>query len=208
MLSTGAFNAFLKTLEEPPPHVKFMFATTEAQKVPVTIRSRCQRYDFRLIPQVAIAARIDEILKAEKVTADESTVALVAREAAGSMRDALTLLDQLIAFGGGDLVGEDVARQLGIASRSLVEATATAILDGDAPLVLQSVGQGRQSRRRSHALHSANCCSSFGILWSFAWDKPTTPWSSWSATNSTTHERSRKRRIHWKCSACLPAFQS
>src|SRR5687767_8566282 len=114
MLSTGAFNAFLKTLEEPPPHVKFIFATTESHKVPITIRSRCQRYDFRLIPQAVVSGKIRDILGTEGIRADDAAVAMVAREAAGSMRDALTLLDQIVALGGNDLRGEEVARALGI----------------------------------------------------------------------------------------------
>src|SRR5690349_2722356 len=117
MLSTGAFNAFLKTLEEPPPHVKFIFATTESHKVPVTIRSRCQRYDFRLIPQPVIVERIRQILKAEQIEADDEAYAIVAREAAGSMRDALTLLDQVVAFSGSTLLGREVSEKLGIADR-------------------------------------------------------------------------------------------
>lgn len=139
MLSTGAFNAFLKTLEEPPPHVKFIFATTESHKVPVTIKSRCQRYDFRLIPQTVIADGVRKILDAEKIDADDDVVALVAREAAGSMRDALTLLDQLVAFGGEKLVGEEVSRYLGVAARALVHDTAGAILTGDPRSVLVRV---------------------------------------------------------------------
>jgi DNA polymerase-3 subunit gamma/tau len=139
MLSTGAFNAFLKTLEEPPPHVKFIFATTEAHKVPVTIRSRCQRYDFRLIPQSVVAARVREILAAERIDADDATIAIVAREAAGSMRDALTLLDQIVAFGGEALRGEEVARSLGLADRKLVREACAALLDGDAAAALRVV---------------------------------------------------------------------
>lgn len=139
MLSTGAFNAFLKTLEEPPAHVKFIFATTESHKVPITIRSRCQRYDFRLIPQAVIADRVKTILGDEGITADDETVALVAREAAGSMRDALTLLDQLVAFGGDSLLGEEVARTLGIAGRTNVHGAARACLEGDAAAVLRAV---------------------------------------------------------------------
>ena len=141
MLSTGAFNAFLKTLEEPPPHVKFIFATTEIHKVPITIRSRCQRYDFRLIPQAIVAQRVKEILKAEEVTADEQAVAIVARESAGSMRDALTLLDQLVAFGGKHLVGEEVAQTLGIAARNGVINTAHALLTGDPAACISAVDQ-------------------------------------------------------------------
>jgi DNA polymerase-3 subunit gamma/tau len=130
MLSQGAFNAFLKTLEEPPPHVKFVFATTESHKVPITIRSRCQRYDFRLIPQAVVAARVREILAKESLEADEAAVAIVAREAAGSMRDALTLLDQIVAFAGTKLVGEEVARVLGIADRDLLHRAAASVLEG------------------------------------------------------------------------------
>ncbi|MEM7446908.1 MAG: DNA polymerase III subunit gamma/tau [Myxococcota bacterium] len=130
MLSTGAFNALLKTLEEPPPHVKFIFATTENHKVPITIRSRCQSYDFRLIPQAVIAQRVQEILLAEELQADEAALQIVAREAAGSMRDALTLLDQIVAFSGSTLMGDDVSRALGIASRTHVHDIARALLEG------------------------------------------------------------------------------
>ncbi len=139
MLSTGAFNAFLKTLEEPPPHVKFVFATTESHKVPITIRSRCQRYDFRLIPQSTIAARVSHILSLESLKADDEAVAIVAREAAGSMRDALTLLDQLLAFGGDALRGKEVAATLGIAGREQLQAAARAIVQGDGAMVLGAV---------------------------------------------------------------------
>src|SRR6187401_1989944 len=107
MLSNAAWNAFLKTLEEPPPHVTFIFATTEVHKVPVTILSRCQRYDFKLISAQAVAARVRYVLGEEKIEADDAAVSIVAREAAGSMRDAMSLLDQLIAWGGDQLVGND-----------------------------------------------------------------------------------------------------
>jgi len=139
MLSQGAFNAFLKTLEEPPPHVKFIFATTESHKVPVTIRSRCQRYDFRLIPQGIIADRVRHILGAEGVSADDVAVSMVAREAAGSMRDALTLLDQIVAFGGEKLRGKAVAEHLGIANRDLVHQVVRTVLEGDARGVIEAV---------------------------------------------------------------------
>jgi DNA polymerase-3 subunit gamma/tau len=121
MLSAGAFNAFLKTLEEPPDHVKFIFATTESHKVPVTIRSRCQQYDFRLIPHRLIAERVRSILDAETLSADDEAISVVAREAAGSMRDALTLLDQLVAISDDRITADTVAASLGIAAR---EATA------------------------------------------------------------------------------------
>ncbi len=139
MLSTGAFNAFLKTLEEPPAHVKFIFATTEAHKVPVTIRSRCQRYDFRLIPQSVIAERVKEILDKEGIEADEPAVTLVSREAAGSMRDALTLLDQVLAFSSGKLLGKKVAEELGLADREHVHALHEAVLQGDGKAALEVI---------------------------------------------------------------------
>ena len=105
MLSNAAWNAFLKTLEEPPPHVKFIFATTEVHKVPVTILSRCQRYDFKLIATQTIAKRLREVLTQEKLEAEDAAIAVLAREAAGSMRDAMSLLDQVIAYGGAKLTG-------------------------------------------------------------------------------------------------------
>src|SRR6266704_2771100 len=120
MLSNAAWNAFLKTLEEPPPHVKFIFATTEVQKVPVTILSRCQRYDFKLISAKMIADRLRYVLGQEKIEADDAAIAIVAREAAGSMRDAMSLLDQVIAWSGERLVADDVARVLGVASRTVL----------------------------------------------------------------------------------------
>jgi len=106
MLSLGAFNALLKTLEEPPPHVKFILATTEAHRVPATIQSRCQRYDFRSIGADTIVTKLREILTAENVQAADAVLRRVARLAAGSMRDALSLLDQLMAFGGASLTLE------------------------------------------------------------------------------------------------------
>jgi DNA polymerase-3 subunit gamma/tau len=132
MLSTAAWNAFLKTLEEPPPHVKFIFATTEVHKVPVTILSRCQRYDFKLIPTQTIAKRLEQVLGQEKIEADGGAVQVLAREAAGSMRDAMSLLDQVIAFSGAKLTGEDVARVLGVADRKILHELATALVGGDA----------------------------------------------------------------------------
>src|SRR5262245_27463791 len=106
MLSQSAWNAFLKTLEEPPPHVKFIFATTEVQKVPVTILSRVQKFDFKLIPTQLIAKRLRHVLATEKVPADDAAIAVLAREAAGSMRDAMSLLDQVIAWNDQKLDGD------------------------------------------------------------------------------------------------------
>ncbi|HMJ54260.1 MAG TPA: DNA polymerase III subunit gamma/tau [Polyangiaceae bacterium] len=132
MLSQNAWNAFLKTLEEPPPHVKFIFATTEVHKVPVTILSRCQRYDFKLIPTQLIAKRLRHVLTAEKIEADDAAVTLIAREGAGSLRDAMSLLDQAIAWGGDKLVGTEVSRVLGVAARSVIHEIAKGLLSGDA----------------------------------------------------------------------------
>ncbi len=139
MLSNAAWNAFLKTLEEPPPHVKFIFATTEVHKVPVTILSRCQRYDFKLVSAKTLAKHIDEVLAAEKIVAEESAVSVVAREAAGSVRDAMSLLDQVIAFSGDKVSGEDVARVLGVADRQVLHQLTSAILAGDAASALTTI---------------------------------------------------------------------
>ncbi|MGB5681420.1 MAG: DNA polymerase III subunit gamma/tau [Polyangiales bacterium] len=139
MLSAGAFNAFLKTLEEPPDHVKFIFATTESHKVPVTIRSRCQQYDFRLIPHRLIAERVGWILDAEGLSADDEAISVVAREAAGSMRDALTLLDQLVAISDDRITADTVAASLGIAAREALYDVARAVLEGDGARVIHAV---------------------------------------------------------------------
>ena len=139
MLSAGAFNAFLKTLEEPPDHVKFIFATTESHKVPVTIRSRCQQYDFRLIPHRLIAERVRGILEAEALSADDEAISVVAREAAGSMRDALTLLDQLVAISDDRITADTVAASLGIAAREALYDVAGAVLQGDGAAVIKAI---------------------------------------------------------------------
>lgn len=143
MLSTAAWNAFLKTLEEPPPHVKFIFATTEVHKVPVTILSRCQRYDFKLIEAQTIAARLRWVLDQEKVSADDAALKIIAREAAGSMRDAMSLLDQVIAWVGveGDrLTAEGVAKVLGVAESTVLHRLAEGVLTGDAAACVRIVG--------------------------------------------------------------------
>jgi DNA polymerase-3 subunit gamma/tau len=138
MLSTSAFNALLKTLEEPPAHVVFIFATTEAHKIPTTILSRCQRYDFKLIPTAALTSHLEGILAAESIPAEPEAVRLVAREAAGSVRDALSLLDQVIAYIGEATLTADVASEvLGIADRRLLLEMAAAVLDHDAGAALR-----------------------------------------------------------------------
>ncbi len=139
MLTTSAFNALLKTLEEPPAHVKFVFATTEPHKIPVTILSRCQRYDFRLIPTARIQARLQEITSGEGVDAEPAALSLLAREAEGSMRDALSLLDQALAFNAERLEASEVARLLGVADRQLLLQISGALLGGDAAAALRAV---------------------------------------------------------------------
>src|SRR6202790_4836150 len=120
-LTDSAFNALLKTLEEPPPHVKFILATTEPQKMPETILSRLQRYDFRRIPFTVILARLRELAGREGIETDEAALVLLAREAGGSMRDAERMLETAIATGASGKVTEaEVAASLGVASRTTV----------------------------------------------------------------------------------------
>jgi DNA polymerase-3 subunit gamma/tau len=130
-LTRDAFNALLKTLEEPPPHVKFIFATTDVQKVPATILSRCQRFDFAGISTSRIVERLREVVSAEGAEADDEALELIARRAAHSMRDAQSLLDQCLAFGGPRLTAERVRQLLGIADDDLVAELAAAVLAKD-----------------------------------------------------------------------------
>lgn len=136
MLSTGAFNALLKTLEEPPDHVKFILATTEVQKVPATIQSRCQRFNFRNIPPDAIARRLREIAAAEGAAAEDVVVQRVARLAAGSMRDALSILDQLLSVSPQRLDAKLLDELLPPAQDEQVFALLQHAADGDVPRVL------------------------------------------------------------------------
>jgi DNA polymerase-3 subunit gamma/tau len=139
MLTTSAFNALLKTLEEPPDHVKFVFATTEAHKIPITILSRCQRYDFRLVHASLIRQRLAEIVASEDVACDDVALSLLAREAQGSMRDALSLLDQALAFNAEHLKGQEVARLLGAADRQSLLEISRALLSQDPAAALRAV---------------------------------------------------------------------
>ena len=141
MLSTGAFNALLKTLEEPPEHVKFFFATTEPNKIPITVLSRCQRYDFAGITPDQIAETLGEICQREGVKADDDALRTIARRASGSMRDAQSLLEQLLSFGGERLTADLVHQQLGIASDERTLDLLDALADRDAAKVLDIVDQ-------------------------------------------------------------------
>jgi DNA polymerase III subunit gamma/tau len=137
MLSKNAFNALLKTLEEPPGDVKFIFATTEIHKVPITVLSRCQRFSLRRVPVELLIEHYGKIAAAEGVSAEPAAVALIARAADGSVRDGLSLLDQAIALGGG-AIGEGAVREmLGVADRGLVFDVLEAVLKGDAPDALR-----------------------------------------------------------------------
>jgi DNA polymerase III subunit gamma/tau len=150
-LTDQAFNALLKTLEEPPPHVKFILATTEPQKVPETILSRLQRYDFRRIPFTIILARLKELSGREGIGVDEAALSLLAREAGGSMRDAERMLETAIASLDGKVGESEVASILGVASRSRVFELTGAILNKDASSALTAV---RELHRRGANLES------------------------------------------------------
>jgi DNA polymerase-3 subunit gamma/tau len=136
MLSTGAFNALLKTLEEPPPHVKFFFATTEPNKIPITVLSRCQKYDFAGITPESIVTSLGEICARENVEADPEALQVVARRASGSMRDAQSLLEQLLASGHAKLTVEIVHGLLGTASDERLLDMVDALADHDAAAAL------------------------------------------------------------------------
>jgi len=153
MLSGHSFNALLKTLEEPPPHVKFVLATTDPQKLPITILSRCLRFSLtRLLPD-QICAHLDKILQAESIEAEESAIMRIARAADGSMRDGLSLLDQAIAYGGGSLKDADVASMLGSIDHEHVAAIITALSNSDANALMDIVQDlVRQSRNLEAAL--------------------------------------------------------
>lgn len=131
MLSTEAFNALLKTLEEPPAHVKFFFATTEMHKVPMTVQSRCQRFELRKISTKEIVSCLEKIVQAEKITADDKTLFALAREADGSLRDAQCLLDQLISFSAGELKYEGAMDIMGWVGRDVVLKFVSFLREGE-----------------------------------------------------------------------------
>jgi DNA polymerase-3 subunit gamma/tau len=142
MLSKNAFNALLKTLEEPPEHVKFLFATTEVNKVPVTVLSRCQRFDLRRIPSDKLAAHFADVAAKEGVVADPEALALIARAAEGSARDGLSILDQAIAHAGmegGGVRADQVREMLGLSDRGAIRELMGLILAADAPAALAAL---------------------------------------------------------------------
>jgi DNA polymerase-3 subunit gamma/tau len=141
MLTLPAFNALLKTLEEPPPHVKFIFATTESHKVPVTILSRCQRFDFRRIPTSQIVSHLERVSREEDLRISESGLALIGRQAQGSMRDAESLLDQVVSFTGKEVTDRHITEILGIIDRDLIFQASLGVIEGSAARCLEIVNR-------------------------------------------------------------------
>ena len=141
MLSKSAFNALLKTLEEPPPHVKFIFATTEIRKVPVTILSRCQRFNLKRLDAALLMQHYSKIAQLENVEAEDEALRMIARAAEGSVRDGLSLLDQAIAYGDGKVKSADVMNMLGLIDRDQVIGLFQAVMSGDAPRMLAHVAR-------------------------------------------------------------------
>jgi DNA polymerase-3 subunit gamma/tau len=144
MLSKSAFNALLKTLEEPPEHVKFLFATTEVNKVPVTVLSRCQRFDLRRIPAEKLAGHFAQVSESEGVQVDAEALGMIARAAEGSARDGLSILDQAIAHGGGAVSAEQVRDMLGLADRGRVRRLLQLVLSGDATAALAELDEAHE----------------------------------------------------------------
>lgn len=149
MLTTAAFNALLKTLEEPPAHVIFIFATTEPHKIPATILSRCQRFDYRRVTMAQIQTRLGEITQAENVSVEPGALALIARAAEGSMRDSLSLLDQVIAFSGNRLTVQSVRESIGLVEGQTILGILTAVF-GRKPL--EALALVEQAYSRGHDL--------------------------------------------------------
>ena len=141
MLSNSAFNALLKTLEEPPPHVVFIFATTEIHKIPATILSRCQHYNFRRIAKTEIIARLRHVAEQDGIKLEERSLAALARASEGSMRDGLSLLDQAVAFGGKSIVHAELETLLGAVPQELLRSLIQAIISQDSAAALRTLSQ-------------------------------------------------------------------
>jgi DNA polymerase-3 subunit gamma/tau len=148
MLSTSAFNAMLKTLEEPPAHLKFILATTDPQKIPVTVLSRCLQFNLKQMPPAAISGHLEQLLRQEGIEASAQALGLIARAAAGSMRDALSLLDQAIAHGGGRVSAEGVSEMLGAIDQEFLLRLVEAVHAQDAKAAL-AVADEMQARSLS-----------------------------------------------------------
>jgi DNA polymerase-3 subunit gamma/tau len=144
MLSGHSFNALLKTLEEPPPHVKFLLATTDPQKLPVTVLSRCLQFHLKRISPELIQGQLEKILTAEGIDIDRTALSLLARSADGSLRDALSLLDQAIAFGGGQVSEAEVRDMLGTIDNSIIDGLLDALANGDAAATLTVIADAHE----------------------------------------------------------------
>jgi DNA polymerase-3 subunit gamma/tau len=154
MLSKSAFNALLKTLEEPPPHVKFIFATTEIRKVPVTILSRCQRFDLRRMDGEVLKGLFARVAEAEKVSVEDEALNMIARAAEGSARDGLSLLDQAIAYGGDSVRATDVGAMLGLSDRGRIIDLFSAVMAGNAAAALEDIEAQHKSGGDPHTILS------------------------------------------------------
>src|SRR5574344_730322 len=141
MLSTSSFNALLKTLEEPPAHVKFLLATTDPQKLPATVLSRCLQFSLKNMPPEAVVGHLSHVLSAEQIPFDTDALWLLGRAANGSMRDAMSLTDQAVAFGEGRVLAADVRAMLGTLDHGQVYGVLHALLEGDARAMLEAVRQ-------------------------------------------------------------------
>ena len=150
MLSPGAFNALLKTLEEPPGHALFILATTEPQRLPATVLSRCQRYDFRRFPLHVITERLAAIAQSEHADVSQDALRLIARSAEGGMRDAISLLDMCLSFGGGSVDAGLVREALGAADRGFLFQFADSLIDGDPGLAVAAIDSLMRSGREPH----------------------------------------------------------
>ncbi|MGE0005304.1 MAG: DNA polymerase III subunit gamma/tau [Parvibaculaceae bacterium] len=154
MLSKNAFNALLKTLEEPPPHVKFIFATTEIRKVPVTILSRCQRFDLRRMDADVLMQLFARVARAEEVAVEDEALRMIARAAEGSARDGLSLLDQAIAYGGEEVKAAEVGAMLGLIDRARVIDLFDAVMAGDAASAIKEIEAQHQAGGDPHTILS------------------------------------------------------
>ncbi len=144
MFSNSSFNALLKTLEEPPPHVKFLLATTDPQKVPVTVLSRCLQMNLKRLPVEQIRGQFEHVLKAEGVEWEPAALDLLARVADGSMRDGLSILDQAIAFGGGQVREDEVKSMLGVVAQDRLPGMLRLVVDNDAVALVQAIAQAAE----------------------------------------------------------------
>ena len=164
-LSNASFNALLKSIEEPPPHVVFMMATTELDKIPETMLSRSQVFEFRTISTKAIAEQLRQIVDAEEITVGDEALQLIARDADGSMRDAQSKLDQVIAFAGKTIAPDDVATVLGLVGRDLLLDTLQAVADEDAPASFALAGARRRDGLRPARWSAASCRGWCATCW-------------------------------------------